>query len=304
MEKKAQALLEKIHQRIDGAVDGFNESVPQLQRSIFERLQVLIKDLELSNGRLANTVDNIKKIGQLKGEIERIVLDKKYISQVGDFTKAFDVVSELQNKYFSLLANDFKPNKLLNAIKQDAITSTVSRLTESGLNANVIQGVEDILRTNIRIGGKYADFVEQLRNHINPEGGQGALQGYIKTITTDSINTYNRTYSNVIAADLGLSWGRFTGSLRTSSRPICIAMAKLQYFHKSQIPELLNGVVDGKQTPLGSNGLPLGMKEETTVENYAELLNGWNCAHAWSWVSEGMVPKEIVAKVKPSAVLT
>lgn len=243
-------------------------------------------------------MENIKKIGTLKNEIRRIILDKNYVNQVAEFTRVFDAVSSLQNQYFSSLVTDFKPKKVLNAIKQDAVQSVVSQLTESGLQVNVIQGIEDMLRTNIRTGGKYADLMDQLRAHLLPEEGSGAIERYLKTFTTDSINTYNRTYSNVIAQDLGLNWGRFTGSLLKTSRPLCMAMAKVGYFHREQIPELLQGKVDGKQTPLGSNGLPLGMKEETTVENYPELLNGWNCAHAWSWVTESMVPKELVARFK------
>ncbi len=297
--EQTQKLIQQLLDEIDSSVNSFNESIPDIQKQIFLKMQVLLKDLELSGDDIKNSVANIKSISTLKNDIENIILNKNYLNQVADFTQAFNTISTLNNKYFATLAADFKPAKVLEAIKTDAIDVTVTQLTEAGINANVTEGIQDLLRTSIRSGGKYTDLVDQMRNFIlTDKNGIGALEQYTRTITNDSLNTYSATYSDTAASGLGLEWFLFTGSMLKTSRPMCLAMHEDKYFHISQIPELLKGNVNGKQTPLGKNDLPLGFKDETTVENYTQLRNGWNCGHQFAWVTNAMVPEGIRRKFK------
>lgn len=290
-------LIDTINSSLDDAIGKFNDNLDPVQKAVYEQILVLTKDLDLSGGKLKRTVKNIRAIGKLKKAIKGIILDDKYLNKVAHFAKAFDSVTQLQNQYFSKLITDFSPPKVIDAIRQDAVNSTVELLTESGLDANVGKGVEDILRTQLRSGGSYADLTDQLKTFLT--GKDGAFVKYAKTITVDSINTYAATVNDAISNDLGLQWFSFNGSMMTTSRPMCLEMHKRKYFHLSEIPDLIKGKVDGKQTPLAkSTGMPLGMKEETTVDNYMQLRNGWQCGHQFNMTTESQVPKDIVLEVK------
>src|SRR5690348_7998882 len=95
---QTKALIEELLKVIDSRISNFNGAIPDIQKQMYQKVQTLLKDLQLSGDKVANTVENIKKIGALKSEIERIVLSPAYVKNVGEFAKAFEVVSQLQNQ--------------------------------------------------------------------------------------------------------------------------------------------------------------------------------------------------------------
>lgn len=97
--------------------------------------------------------------------------------------------------------------------------------------------------------------------------------------------------------DLGLNWIVFTGSNLKTTRPLCIAMKKRKYFHIYEIPEIIKGIIDGRQLPLADNGFPEGMFPCTTIDNYLHLLNGRSCGHGFSFTMSYVVPDALKQKV-------
>lgn len=285
---------------IDDAIINFNSGLPASQNKLYQELNLLIKDLEIENGKLKNSVANIRMLGKLKNKINEVIVNDKYKKEVANYISQFNAVTTWHDKYFSTLVEKYKTPKVLEAIKVETIDATVTAMTESGIDTNVGEGIRSILRTAITSGGSYASLTENLRDYIKgtPET-DGILQRYLKTIATDSINTYSATYNDTVSMDLGLNWFRFTGSLLETSRPCCVEMEKYEYFHRKQIPDILNGKIYTDTVPLYSKTkLPEGFKANTTVANYPQLRNGWNCGHQIIWVSDGQVPDSIKIKVK------
>jgi len=70
-------------------------------------------------------------------------------------------------------------------------------------------------------------------------------------------------------------------------------MTKKHYIHISEIPTLISGIIDGHQCKLGSNGLPLGMFEDTNEQNFETNRGGYNCRHLLYPVKKSNVPKNI-----------
>jgi hypothetical protein len=295
----SEKLIQELLNKIDASVNSFNDAVPDIQKKIFSKLQLLLKDLEVASGSLKNSITNIKAIGKLKSEIENIILNKDYVNQVADFAKAFNAVSALQNQYFSFLTSDFSPSKVLAAIKTDAIDATVTSLTEAGINANVTEGIQDILRSSITSGGKYVDLVEQMRNFIlTNETGLGSLERYTRQITTDSLNQYSAQYSSTITQDLGLEWYMYTGSNLKTTRPFCKFLSEKKYIHQSELPEIIRGHIDehdiyiNPKTKVWAGGIP-----GTNESNFNIYRGGYNCGHQLIPVSKAMVPENIKAAI-------
>lgn len=293
--KQTDELVNKLLAEIDSRISTFNDSTPAIQKQIFERLQTLFKDLELNGDRLANSVDNIRAIGKLKSEIENIILSNKYINQVADFTAAFNVISTLNNEYFTAMVKDFKRPAVLNAIKQDAIKSTVVSLTEAGISANVTEGIQDILRTNIRSGGMFTDLIEQMRTFIvGDKENLGSLEKHTRQITTDSLNQYSAIYNQIISSDLGLTWRMYVGSNLTTTRKFCLALTEKKYYHIDELPEIIAGHIDSHTIPINSKtGVWPGGIPGTTVENFSNNRGGYNCGHQDFGVTEILVPQNI-----------
>lgn len=292
-------IVDELLQTIGDATSGFNNSIDPIQRDIYNDVELLVKDLDLNGDKLANTVKNVKAIGALKNKIEKIILNKDYIGNVKDYVAAFDSVSKLQNNYFSELSNQTGPTKLLDVVKQQSIEQAVNSLTESGISANVTQGIQDILKRNITGGSSYTDLLKQMRNFIlTNETGTGALERYTKQITTDSLNQFSAQYSQVLTNDLGLDeWYMYVGSNKDTTREFCERLTKKKYIHRSELADIVNGIIDGVQVPINPKTKTwYGGVPGTNVNNIQVVRGGYGCDHQLLPVNAAVVPQYLRAK--------
>lgn len=291
-------IVDNLLKSIGDATSGFNSSIDPIQKAIYNDIELLVKDLDLNGDKLANTVKNIKAIGALKNKIQKIILNKDYLNNVNDYVAVFNDVSELQNNYFSQLSDQVGPTKLLDIVKQQSIEQAVTSLTESGISANVTQGIQDILKRNITGGASYSDLLKQMRNFIlTNETGTGALERYTKQITTDSLNQFSAQYSQVLTNDLGLEWFMYVGSNKDTTREFCDLLTKKKYIHRSEFSDIINGIIDGVKIPINPKtktwygGIP------GTNENNLQInRGGYGCDHQLLSVNAAVVPEPIRQK--------
>lgn len=205
---------------------------------------------------------------------------------------------KLQTEYWQSIEKTFKPRPLLKVVRNQAIQDTFQQLTTQGISQNVRDNIINILRTNITSGGSYADLAEQLRTSLmNTENSKGILDRYVKTIASDSINQFNRQYTQIVSNDLGYVWFRYMNTDIENTRCFCDAMTDKDYFHISEVPGLLKGEgleCNGDKVEIyHKTGLPYGMIEGTNPENFFVRAGGWNCRHSIQPVAERQVPINI-----------
>lgn len=277
---------------LESSVNDFIKAVPGIEDKIFAEVVGLIKDLEVSNGRIKNNIANIRTIGKIKTQLRKIILSKEYLKNVSKYIKQFDNVSTLQNKYFNSLQAEFSAGKVYEEIKLQSIDSALESLTESGITENVIKPIQDILRQNITGGGTITKFVGQMREFItNTDAGDGRLLKYSKQIVTDSINQYNRQYGQIVSDDLGWNWFEYSGSLIKTSREFCVHMVKKRYVHRSEFTTVLKGDIDGKKIAVyDKTGLPYGLIAGTDQYNFPVYAGGYQCGHLVRPVPDVVVP--------------
>jgi hypothetical protein len=101
-----------------------------------------------------------------------------------------------------------------------------------------------------------------------------------------------------ITHDLAYEWYVYRGTNLETTREFCELLTKKEYVHKSEIPEILKGKIDGHQCRIyDKTGLPYGMKEGTNAENFQANCGGWNCGHALIPVPEKDVPEGVRNKI-------
>lgn len=292
--------FKKILDRIDDAVSGFIERIPDSQSDMLHALDLELRKLDLQDGNIKPTVANLKIISNIKAKLMKVILTDTYKSEVKAFLRSFNDITTLQNGYWRSIEKQFKPRSILKQIKQIAIEDTAAKLMESGIDANVAQPIKDILTANITQGGSYKALQAQLKEAVtNTDSGTGLLDRHAKQVTVDSINQYNRNYTQIVSSDLGFEWFAYQNTLINTSRPFCIAMHEKRYFHISQIPDLLKAKdltylhpKTGKRLKVRINpktNLPDGMYQNTNVSNFLTLLGGYNCGHQAGPVSERLV---------------
>jgi hypothetical protein len=291
----ADKTIKALIKHMEDSVDSFQKGVPEIQKGVLDSLIDQLKDLETQGGKILNSVKNLKLINGLKNKMERLIISEGYKDNVKQYIEAFGVVESLQQQYFADFNYKFKPTKTLPIIKEMAVDKTLNDLLGQGLQSNVIDRLHAILNDNVTTGGSYASLNEQLRSTIvGGEENEGILQRYSKTITVDSINQYSAQYHEALAQDLKFNWGRYIGSNLTTTREFCILLEKKEWAHRTELPAIIRGEIDGHQCKLSkSTKLPLGMIPGTNVDNFKIRRGGYNCGHQWFWTPDSAVPENI-----------
>jgi hypothetical protein len=250
--------VEELLKQLKEAVDKFNSSLNVIQSDVLAEVELLIKDITVSGGNVVQSVANLKKINRIKEVINNVVISPEYTQRVIDFGKAFNTVTDIQEQYFSALVKDFSAPEVLAEIKKLAIDDTVAGLTEAGIEANISNKIAALLKQNIEEGAKYTDMVKELTNFIQGNKDTlGAFEKYAGQITTDAINQYSATYNMIVSEDLGMDWFIYAGALVGGSRDLCEALVAKKYVHRSELPEIVKGKIDGVQVPIyKKTGLP------------------------------------------------
>jgi hypothetical protein len=283
---------------LESATENFSKALPEVEQQALRRVELLVKDLEIKNGNILNTVSNLRVIGRIKAELEGAIMTPKYIKAVQEFVNVFDAIAEVQKAYFMANFQKKPPKELLDQIQKQAKDAVVDKLLGRGFDAEIVMKVEDILRTNITTGGSYSKLAEQLRQFMLTTSGAGGIPSriaaYAKTLTVDSINQFSAQYHDQIQSKLNLKWYMYVGSNLTTTRQFCELLTKKKYVHISELPAIIDGQIDGKQVKMNpKTKLWYGAIEGTNEANFRIYRGGHNCGHQFIAVNALLVPKEI-----------
>jgi hypothetical protein len=309
------ATFDDIQAFIDGAIEDFNKGIPGIQQDMLDNILQQLRRLDTTaKGDIKVTVANIKIINAIRQKLNRLIINDAYIDHVKAFVNTYSQVATLQNEYWKTVEKTFQPKPLLREIRQQAIATTVDSLTENGIGANIRDNITGILKSNITTGGSYKQLEGQLRESLtDTQSGDGLLTKYARQVTVDSIQQFNRTYTQTVASGLNYEWYRYAGTDIKTTRPFCFAMTDpaQRYFHISEVPALLRAddlfwtnpkTGERAKVPLyDKTGLPQGMYPGENHDNFFILLGGYNCGHQARPVSEERVPLDIRERVAATA---
>lgn len=295
-------IIQDLEDTIAESLERFNGRMPKVEQDLYAKILDISSELKTDkNGRIKANVNNVRLIGKIKQEITNTIFDSQYSKELDKLIETYDKVANIQNKYFTSVVSKFTAPKVLEEIRKQSIENVLDSLNKEAIGVNISNPVRSILTQAVTTGGNRKDFTEQVRAFLTEsDGGKGALTRYATQITTDSLNQYSAQYNAMASDDLGFSWFVYSGSLRKTSRPFCVELIKasrsggcLEYIHKSQIDELLTGVICGKSVPLyDKTDLPQGMIEGTNASNFKILRGGYNCNHQLTGVPTAIVPKK------------
>jgi hypothetical protein len=304
------AELSDILKVMETATERFSGRIPTIQEGVLEDLYTELKGLDLNGKSIANTVKNIRLIAKVKAKLQKLIITDDYKKALKEYMKVFDSVTKIQNEYFQEAEASKSAFKLGKALKEQTISDTIDKLTERGIGVNVGDKVQDILRTNITTGGSYKSLTDQLNESLSQTGTKGLLQRYTGGVVVDAVNQYSAQYMQNLTSDLGYEWYRYQGRDIDTTRHFCDAMTDREYFHISEVPDLLKAKdlyyvdKDGKEKKVeiyDRTGLPQGMIEGTDVSNFFVRRGGYNCGHQIFPVAESRVPQEHKDRVFASA---
>lgn len=280
-----------INKEIQDFIDEFAESIEPIQQNLFNKIITLLKQLTVdSAGAVKKTVANMKIAQAIQKEIDKVVRSAVYQSLVAGIDAMIDRVLEMQKKYFTVFTENVdKP--FIAEIHKQSFELVVSQLTDAGIKANVSIKAANLVRTGVMEGEDFSTIHDQLKTFmIGNKDVPGRMVSYSSQMVNDAIHGASRAYNEKMVEDLDLKWFQYVGAIGKNSRPICPALVRKQWIHKSELGSIARGIVDGKK--VGTQGMIPG----TNAENIINRCGGFNCPHSMIPVPPEAVPESIRAK--------
>lgn len=297
--------IEDIIKITADAIEAFNSRIPSIQENVLDDLLLKLKQLDLNGKNIKPNITNIRLMARIKAGLLKIIVTDDYAAALKEYMKVFGEVTKVSNEVFRGAEVKQSAKNFVKVVRQETITDTVEKLTEAGIGANIAGPIADILKTNITTGSSYKSLTAQLSEALTKTKTPGLLERYVGQVTTDAVNQYSGNVLHTIASDLNYEWYRYQGKDIETTRPFCDAMTDRQFFHVSEIPDLIEAtdlyyMKDGQKTKVElypKTGLPHGMIPGTDASNFFTRRGGYRCGHMIFPTTESRVPEEIKTRV-------
>ena len=294
---------------IDNESEKFDSVITKTEKAMLSAAVNAIKKLDVdASGNIRTTTANIKLLATIRTKLATVASNKEFMGGVKSVANAMDKLYKAQVEYYSkafpqkTLGENAK--KKHQALQQIAINNVASGLSQSALTASVVEPLNKMLLRAVTSGAKYADLIDEFHKQLeSSDDSTSALAKYAKTYATTAMTQLAGENNRLFTDDLGAEWFQYVGSVIETSRQFCELLTEKEYIHKSEIKDILAGYIeiDGKVHECEMNpktGLPKGLIEGTTEQNFQVNVGGWNCRHQLIPISELMVPEHIRAKFK------
>jgi len=291
-------IIKSIIDSMQSSVDTLEKGIPKVQESILKELVIEVSKLDTTNGNIKTSVSNLKLIQKIKSKLNNVILNDSYINDVNDYLKEFDNTKVLIDSYFSTIISDFNGSSALyNEILSNSVSVTTESLLGAGVSNDIITPISDYLSKAVTSGSNLTELIQDLTLKIKGDADNlGYLLKNVSQIATDSLNQYSANYMATISNDLNLKWYKYQGGEKKSSRCFCIERAG-KYFHIDEVkhwgntPSLWNTC----KTKIHKGG---GRIDGTNANTIFIYRGGWQCNHQLIPVSESIVPKSDINRIK------
>lgn len=283
----ARQLAEEIETLVAEAMEASGIAIDDFQKTLYNRLLRILKDLELdADGYIKQTNVNRRVLYDAENFIYENLPGKDLTGIVTQALKVIPGMDALNTEYFTGVSTSFSPNRaFVKSLQSQTIRSIESNLLQDGLTATIRTPLVNILYQNVNSGGQFSGFLQQLRDFIQGnEEVEGRLYSYSRTFLSDALFDYSRAYQQSMAADLGLKWYSYNGGVMDKTRPFC-GERDGNLYHQSEIEKWAE--LDWK-----------GKRPGTTKSSIFVYCGGYNCKHSPIPVSETIVPKEDLERIK------
>ncbi len=265
----------------------FLGQINRTQKALFEQMQLLLNRLELSgDGTIIQNQANRAILAKGGEYFNRAFNQSGYYESLGGFVDDIVSITAANEAYFTVLLDTFTIDaQYLNSLQKQTITQLESLLANEGLESQIKGPILNILNQNINTGAAYSDLQKQIREFALGDGErEGKLKRYANQITHDALYNFSRALQEAVSANAGLQFIEYLGGLMKDSREFCIERAG-KYYHKREVELWANEDWQGKRPDT----------TESTIFIYA---GGFFCKHQLVYVSEFVVPKEVIKRAK------
>jgi hypothetical protein len=289
--KQKIKLLETVPETIVTAAE-------KAQRDAWRKLGPLLAEMDVDeNGNIEQTEDNIRRIGLITDELNKVLAGGEYRDAVQSFLSSIDEGVQLTDDIAKKIDSTFKPDnvqrQLLAISKQNAINAFFG----SGLKENVTQPFLEQLTANVAARAPLNQAVKALQGVIEgTETTDGRLLANVRTTANTAQAIADRSYSAAVNEELGIEYFQYLGGEIPTTRPFCEHREGAIY-HRKEIEAWGDGKNSAGINDI-RNGTWDGRIDGTDSRSIFTFVGGWNCRHFLVPVIKQKVPASVIARAK------
>ena len=284
-------LLETVPESIVTAAE-------KAQRDAWRKLGPLLAEMDVdATGNIRQTEDNIRRIGLITEELNKVLAGGEYKDAVQSFLSSIDESVQLTDEIAKKIDSNFQPDnvqkQLLAISKQNAINAFFG----SGLRDNVTVPFLEQLTANVAARAPLNQAVKALQGVIEgTETTDGRLLANVRTTANTAQAIADRSYSAAVNEELGIEYFQYLGGEIPTTRPFC-EHREGAIFHRKEIEAWGNGENSAGINDI-SNGTWAGRIDGTDSRSIFTFVGGWNCRHFLVPVIKQKVPASVQARAK------
>ena len=284
-------LLETVPETIVTAAE-------KAQRDAWRKLGPLLAEMDVdATGNIRQTEDNIRRIGLITEELNKVLAGGEYKDAVQSFLSSIDEGVQLTDEIAKKINSSFEPDnvqrQLLAISKQNAINAFFG----SGLKENVTQPFLEQLTANVAARAPLREAVKALQGVIEgTETTDGRLLANVRTTANTAQAIADRSYAAAVNEELGIEYFQYLGGEIPTTRPFC-EHREGAIFHRKEIEAWGSGENSAGINDI-SNGTWAGRIDGTDSRSIFTFVGGWNCRHFLVPVIKQKVPPSVIARAK------
>jgi len=289
--KQKIKLLETVPETIVTAAE-------KAQRDAWRKLGPLLAEMDVdATGNIRQTEDNIRRIGLITDELNKVLAGGEYKDAVQSFLSSIDEGVQLTDDIAKKIDASFQPDnvqrQLLAISKQNAINAFFG----SGLKENVTQPFLEQLTANVAARAPLREAVKALQGVIEgTETTDGRLLANVRTTANTAQAIADRSYAAAVNEELGIDYFQYLGGEIPTTRPFC-AHREGAVFHRKEIEQWGDGKNSAGINDI-RNGTWDGRIDGTDSRSIFTFVGGWNCRHFLVPVIKQKVPASVIARAK------
>ena len=284
-------LLETVPETIVTAAE-------KAQRDAWRKLGPLLAEMDVdATGNIRQTEDNIRRIGLITEELNKVLAGGEYKDAVQSFLSSIDEGVQLTDEIAKKIDSSFEPDnvqrQLLAISKQNAINAFFG----SGLRDNVTVPFLEQLTANVAARAPLNQAVKALQGVIEgTETTDGRLLANVRTTANTAQAIADRSYAAAVNEELGIEYFQYLGGEIPTTRPFC-EHREGAIFHRKEIEAWGDGKNSAGINDI-SNGTWAGRIDGTDSRSIFTFVGGWNCRHFLVPVIKQKVPASVIARAK------
>lgn len=293
-----EKLIEQRIDRLESVPDKLQTVIEKNELKLFKQLLNDLGKLNVENGKIVASRENLAKITGIVENLKRAFLNKDYVDAIKAFAAEIATQAQLNNNILEKTIGSFSDTEMFKAAVQNSQRNALMLLDENAITSRFLQPITEILSNATVQSVSFQEAVKTLQN--NMVGENAKFSKYAKTYVKDAFSIADRQYNDLISRENEIEFYRYDGNKIATTRYFCCVRYG-NIYHRKEIESwgnresLWNNTADtGKCAKLKGGG----RNPDTNKSTIFSYLGGFNCRHVLIPISTDYVPESVKAEAK------